>query len=77
MVVGREARAGAEGAGCERGDCLDEAGGEPGGRGGREGRDEEREGEARGEEVGAGGGETGEGGRSVRGDCRVGRSEEG
>jgi hypothetical protein len=32
VVVGREARAGAEGAGCERGDCLDEAGGEQGGR---------------------------------------------
>ena len=40
-------------------------------------RSQEREGEARGEEVGAGGGETGERGRSVRGDCRVGRSEEG
>ena len=76
VVMGPEAGARAEGAGRERGDSLDEAGGEPGRGGGREGREEEREGAARGQEVGAGGGEAGDGGRGVRGDGGLGRGEQ-
>ena len=74
--MGPEAGARAEGAGRERGDSLDEAGGESGRGGGREGREEEREGVARGQEVGAGGGEAGDGGRGVRGDGGLGRGEQ-